>query len=112
ATLAGVFTGLGILGTFIGLVSGLSGISTTRPEEVLDSVMNMLAGMSTAFYTSICGIFFSLLWLILDRRAMHNVQRQAVQFFQAVRGRHPVVSAEWFLHRLFEVEEKEHRAIE
>lgn len=112
STLAGVFTGLGILGTFIGLVNGLGTIRSSEAEAVLNSVMGLLAGMSTAFYTSIWGIFFSLIWLLLDRGTVHAVQRRAAHFFEAVKVHHPVASAEWFLHRLFEVEQSEHRAIE
>lgn len=111
-TLAGIFTGLGILGTFIGLVNGLGTIRSAESQAVLDSVVGMLGGMSTAFYTSIWGIFFSLVWLVLDRAAVHTVERQAARFFEATKLRYPVASGEWFLHRLYEVERSEHQAIE
>lgn len=112
-TLAGVFTGLGILGTFIGLVNGLSTIQgTAEPDQVQESVLGLLSGMHTAFYTSIYGISFSLFWLFLDRSLGNYVQKRASHFFQSVRLRYPVASAEWFLHRLFEVEKGESEAIQ
>lgn len=115
-TLAGVFTGLGILGTFIGLVNGLGKIDTSIDTSAstinFGAILALLGGMSTAFYTSIWGISFSLVWLLLDRATIHSLQRHAAHFFETVKLRYPVVSAEWFLHRLFEVENSEFRAIE
>lgn len=111
-TLAGIFTGAGILGTFVGLVIGLSRINPSPgSDEVLSGVYGLLEGMETAFWTSIAGISASLLWLILDRTLGHDVQKQAARFFAAVKVRYPVASAEWFLHRLFDVEQDESRAI-
>lgn len=50
---AGTLTGLGILGTFVGLLLGLRGISFVTVEAALGSVQSILAGINTAFYTSI-----------------------------------------------------------
>lgn len=52
-----VFVTLGILGTFSGIAYGLMGLDTTNLENSLPS---MIAGMRTAFYTSIYGIILSL----------------------------------------------------
>ena len=54
----GVMTSLGILGTFLGLVMGLSGLSLTGAdtEVVLTAMDQLIRGMSTAFLTSIAGV--------------------------------------------------------
>lgn len=109
-TLAGIFTGLGILGTFIGLVIGLSNVSTDA-TVMIASVTQLIGGMSTAFSTSIAGIFFSLLWLLCDRTLLHSVQKHAGSFFLAVRRVYPVESADRLLHRLLAVEQEESAAI-
>lgn len=53
---AGVFTGIGILGTFLGLTVGLAGIDTTSTNTLSSSISSLLSGMSTAFVTSLLGI--------------------------------------------------------
>lgn len=111
-TLAGVFTGLGILGTFLGLVVGMSEINMQDADRVLNSVNSLLGGMSTAFYTSIWGIVASLFWLFLDRSLIHAIQRETGRFFLAVRRRYPVESTDQLLHRLLAVEQEESNAIQ
>lgn len=110
-TLAGFFTGLGILGTFAGLVIGLEGIDITESSRMYESVGGLLGGMSTAFYTSLIGIFFSLIWLLLDRVLFDQVQKATNGFLHAVRNRYPVESADRLLHHLLDVEQSENRAI-
>lgn len=111
STLAGFFTGLGILGTFAGLVIGLHRIDTTS-AGMLDSVGNLLGGMSAAFYTSLVGIFFSLAWLVADRLLLDGVHRAASRFFLEVRQHYPVESADRLLHHLLTVEQEENQAIQ
>lgn len=110
-TLAGVFTGLGILGTFIGLVGGLNSIGGTQQSQVMNSILDLLRGMSTAFYTSIAGIALSLLWLLLDRILLYGVHQRVGRFFLAAKKAFPVESADRLLHRLLAVEQEESAAI-
>ena len=61
-------TGLGILGTFLGLVLGISGFDTASTEAITSSISGLLSGMGTAFLTSIVGvIFFTLFFPICTR---------------------------------------------
>lgn len=46
--LAGTFTGIGILGTFIGLTIGLAGVDTSSTGALSSSISGLLGGMSTA----------------------------------------------------------------
>ncbi|MCP2033517.1 rubrerythrin [Planomicrobium sp. HSC-17F08] len=48
---------VGVLGTFIGLVISLAGID---PVQIDQSIVTILSGVHTAFYTSIAGIIFSI----------------------------------------------------
>ena len=52
AQIPGTLTGLGILGTFIGLLRGLRNINFVTVEAALSSVQSILTGIDTAFYTS------------------------------------------------------------
>lgn len=57
---AGVMTGLGILGTFIGLSFGLQNFSTGTADEISESIAPLMDGIKVAFHTSIYGMVFSL----------------------------------------------------
>lgn len=57
---AGAMTGLGILGTFIGLSFGLQSFSTGTADEISNSIGPLMDGIKVAFHTSIYGMVFSL----------------------------------------------------
>ena len=59
---AGVMTGLRILGTFIGLSLGLQHFSTGTTAEVTNSIAPLMDGIKVAFHTSIYGMVFSLVF--------------------------------------------------
>ena len=60
--LGGVFTGIGIFGTFLGLVIGLFGVDVTTAniDAMKASIGNLLSGISTAFLTSVMGVLWVL----------------------------------------------------
>ena len=66
----GLLTSLGILGTFLGLVQGLYGLHLDAADtaQLLDAMEQLIAGMSTAFLTSIAGVTASLLFNLLYNR--------------------------------------------
>ncbi len=63
----GSLTGLGILGTFIGLIIGIRGIGFSSINAALSSVETLLGGIQVAFYTSIAGVILSLVFNMLYR---------------------------------------------
>ncbi len=60
-------TGLGVLGTFVGLTVGLEGLLLQEgPEKIAEEITKLTAGASTAFITSVWGVTTSLIlgfWL-------------------------------------------------
>ena len=64
-----LLTSLGILGTFIGLMRGLSGLDMSDAAKTMDSIPQMIGGMTFAFMTSIAGISCSLVFNMLNRMA-------------------------------------------
>ncbi len=64
-----LLTSLGILGTFIGLMRGLSGLDMSDAAKTMDSIPQMIGGMTFAFMTSIAGISCSLLFNMFNRMA-------------------------------------------
>ena len=62
--ISGAMTGLGILGTFIGLTFGLNEFnlgSDINTEEMMVSISGLMSGIKTAFMTSIYGVVYSLI---------------------------------------------------
>ena len=60
-----IFTSLGILGTFIGLVWGLKNFQPTDYEVMTSSVSALVDGIKVAFLTSIYGVALSVVYLSL-----------------------------------------------
>ncbi|MFR2020601.1 MAG: hypothetical protein ACLS6G_08915 [Christensenellales bacterium] len=78
----GVMTSLGILGTFLGLVMGLSGLSLTGAdtEVVLTAMDQLIRGMSTAFLTSIAACAARCCSTLLNNRATDKCQKAIDRF--------------------------------
>lgn len=65
----GLLTSLGILGTFMGLMQGLTSVDFTNAEGTIQSIPQLLSGMKFAFATSVAGIACSLVFNMLNRIA-------------------------------------------
>ncbi|MCI5529984.1 MAG: EAL domain-containing protein [Blautia sp.] len=72
----GILTGLGILGTFIGLITGISSIGFSSVEAALESIAVLLGGIETAFYTSIAGVILSIIFNTLNRIIWNSMLRE------------------------------------
>ena len=57
-----LFTSIGILGTFVGLVWGLKDFRPSDYEAMTSSVSSLVDGIKVAFLTSIYGIAFSIVY--------------------------------------------------
>ncbi len=62
-----LLTSLGILGTFMGMTSGLSGLDASSMDGMMDGINMLLSGMQFAFGTSVAGVSCSLLFNMLNR---------------------------------------------
>ena len=76
----GSLTGLGILGTFVGLILGISEIGFSSVDAALASVQTLLNGINIAFYTSIAGVILSILFNIVSKLSW-NVMSRRMMFF-------------------------------
>ncbi|MBE5876552.1 MAG: MotA/TolQ/ExbB proton channel family protein [Lachnospiraceae bacterium] len=79
---AGTMTGLGILGTFIGLSFGLQSFSTGTAQEISDSIGPLMEGIKVAFHTSIYGMVFSLCFNYVYRRKLDDANRAMDSFLE------------------------------
>ena len=65
-----VFTTLGVFGTFLGIAFGLADFNV---ENIDDSIPTLLSGLFVAFWSSIFGIFFSLLSQFFVQKIQNSV---------------------------------------
>ena len=90
----GILVSLGILGTFLGLVMGLSGLtlSASDTSTLLAGMEKLIAGMSTAFLTSIAGVVASIAFNLLNNHYVGKCEKifwqkgtplQALQLYYA-----------------------------
>lgn len=82
---SGMLTGLGILGTFLGLSMGLGAFSGDDIFSISDNVGSLLSGMKVAFHTSVYGIFFSLVFNVVYRSIMSDAYETLGEFLDVFR---------------------------
>jgi len=85
SSVPGTLTGMGILGTFLGLSMGLGAFSGDDIFTVSDNVGSLLSGMKVAFHTSVYGIFFSLVFNIIYRSLMSDAYQTLDEFLNVFR---------------------------
>ena len=83
--ISGTLTGLGILGTFLGLSLGLGAFSGDDIFTISDNVGSLLSGMKVAFHTSVYGIFFSLVFNVVYRSIMSDAYEKLDEFLSMFR---------------------------
>ena len=82
-----LLVGLGILGTFIGLVWGLipfSDIDFKETNQIQEAIKKLLSGVSTAFVTSVWGMLTSLLFNGLEKWRISRVNRAIASLQRAL----------------------------
>ena len=82
SSVAGTMTGLGILGTFLGLAIGLGSFDGTDIYTISDNIGPLLGGMKVAFHTSVYGIFFSLIFTYVHRGVMSCAYEKLEYFLE------------------------------
>ncbi len=68
------FPMLGILGTFIAIALSMPDFTVSSSKELDGEISKLLAGVGTAFYASIFGIFLSLLWTFFERLGLSKIE--------------------------------------
>jgi hypothetical protein len=84
AAAPGVFTALGIVGTFLGLIIAFSHVDPAQSEQ---SIAPLVGGMRVAFWNSLLGVFLSIVWTVGSRRARHAFDRACRELADAAEAR-------------------------
>lgn len=85
SAISGTMTGLGILGTFIGLSIGLGSFDGNDVYTISENIGPLLEGMKVAFHTSVYGIFFSLIFTFVYRCIMSDAYEKLEEFLSCYR---------------------------
>ena len=62
---ANTLTGLGLLGTFIGIIQGIRNLGFTSVTAAITSINELFEGIDTAFYTSLIGLGLALVYRLI-----------------------------------------------
>lgn len=104
---AGVMTGLGILGTFIGLSIGLQEFNTGSTMEITSSITPLMNGIKVAFHTSIYGLIFSLTFNYAFKRKIDEAESAIRSFITSYR-KYVLPDSEYdSVNKLIELQEKQ-----
>ena len=82
-----LLVGIGILGTFVGLVWGLipfSDIDFTQTGQIRDAIRELLSGVSTAFVTSVWGMLTSLVFNFVEKLGIGGVRKSIADLQHAL----------------------------
>ena len=80
---SGTLTGLGILGTFIGLTLGLQQFNTGSADQITRSISPLIQGIKVAFHTSIYGMVFSLIFSFIYKNKIDEAGEAMEKFLDA-----------------------------
>ena len=75
-----LLTSLGILGTFMGMMSSLSGLDFSNSDNIIAGIPTLLSGMQFAFGTSVAGVSCSIVFNMLNRIAQGSSYRAIDEF--------------------------------
>lgn len=103
--LPGVLTGLGIIGTFAGLLTGLTDFHPT-PETAAVSLDSLLKGVAHAFLASAAAIGCAMAVLFIEKLVLAFFYGKVEQLNQAIDALYAMGAGEEYLARLTQSAEK------
>jgi hypothetical protein len=105
--LPGIFTGVGIIGTFYGLISGLRLFHISPNQSVvLDSLNSLLHGVWEAFLVSALAIALAMVVTVLEKLLIASLYRKAEALSQLLDSRYESGAGEEYLSRLVRASEE------
>jgi hypothetical protein len=102
----GVLTGLGIIGTFAGLLSGLGKFDPSTSTSAISGLTPLMGGVTHAFVVSALAIGCAMLVTFISRLALAYLYRLVDELTQAIDSLYRTGAGEEYLSRLVEASEK------
>lgn len=114
--LPNMLTGLGIVGTFIGLAVGIyiaaPGLNSESINDAKNALNHLLSGASLAFITSIVGLLSSLLFSFFEKRKIHRFNHLCQRLVSEIDARVEYFSAERLASKGLSESKKQSLALE
>lgn len=76
----GVLSGLGVLGTFVGLTISVIDFDSSDSTAIMASIKTLLDGMGTAFITSLIGMALSAIYIFFSKKYYNNYDNAIAAF--------------------------------
>jgi len=91
-----IYVGLGVLFTFTGLVYGLWGITldSENIEVLKNGIEQLITGAQTAFFSSIVGIFLSLLFNLIYYKRRSEISNKILELQKSINFKYPRTNPE------------------
>ena len=88
SSIPAVLTTIGILGTFVGITMGLSGLNGFGSDSstLIDQASTLIGGLGTAFYTSIAGMGTSFLFMLFISRSVDITKKAKSDFVSEIQA--------------------------
>lgn len=104
--LPGLFTGVGIIGTFLGLINGLKSFQISEnPSIVRNSLDMLLHGVHEAFFVSASAIALAMLVTFLEKWLLSGLHRQVQELCYMIDSFFEAGAGEEYLARLVKASE-------
>lgn len=114
--LPNILTGIGIVGTFIGLVAGIyiasPGLSADSIDEAKAALNTLLSGASMAFLTSIAGLASSMFFSKAEKSKIHEFDKKCQKFVAEIDARVEYFSQERLSNKVLQESQKQSYALE
>lgn len=88
-----ILSGLGVLGTFVGLTFSVATFDSTDSAAIMSSIKTLLGGMGTAFITSLIGMALSAVYTIFQKW-FYNSYDNAISAFDNILDQKYYISAD------------------
>ena len=99
--LPGIFTGIGIIGTFSGLLMGLRSFHISEDSVVVrNSLSSLLHGVSEAFVVSALAIMLAMLTTVLEKYRLNSLYRKVTRLAHDIDAVYEAGAGEEYLARL------------
>ncbi len=104
--LPGIFTGVGIIGTFFGLLMGLRAFQVSEnPVIVRDSLNSLLHGVWEAFLVSVVAIALAMVLTLVEKLLIARLYAKVERLVQTLDGLFEAGAGEEYLARLVKASE-------
>src|SRR5262249_47207160 len=105
--LPGIFTGFGIIGTFVGLILGLQAFQVSEvPAVVRQSLTGLMHGVWQAFLVSALAIFLAMVVTLVEKLLLASLYHKVEELNQAIDGQLEAGAGEEYLSRLVQASEE------